>query len=106
MRSRASRTTVTLALLVCVICPLVETFDKWDHTIQTGNDTEYTLVVLALCVGAACSFARLVFKCRLVGFVAKGVFSSCTLWSLLSAPCGFRFLLFDASSPPRLALRI
>jgi len=25
-------------------------FDHWDDTIQTGNDTEYGLVVLALCV--------------------------------------------------------
>src|SRR5207302_189474 len=48
MRSRASQIAVTLVLLTCLICPLVETFDNWDHTIQTGNDTEYALVVLAL----------------------------------------------------------
>jgi len=33
-------------------------FDHWDHTLQTGNDTEYTLVVIALCVGLAFSMAR------------------------------------------------
>jgi hypothetical protein len=37
-------------------------FDQWDNTILTGNDTEYGLVVLALCVGAAYSLARLVFS--------------------------------------------
>jgi hypothetical protein len=30
-------------------------FDQWDHTLQTGNDTEYTFVILALCVGVAFS---------------------------------------------------
>src|SRR6266436_3113705 len=70
MRSRASRITVTLALLTCLICPLVEMFDNWDHTIQTGNDTEYSLVVLALCLGVAYSFARLVFKSALLGVLA------------------------------------
>lgn len=32
-----------------------------DHTIQTGNDTEYALVILAVCVGVAYTFARSVF---------------------------------------------
>src|SRR5215472_5842964 len=106
MRSLACRTTVTLALLICVICPLVETFDNWDHTIRTGNDTEYTLVVLALCVGVAYSFARLVFKSRLLGLVAKSVFGCCVLKSLLSGPSGYTLLLFDATSPPSILLRI
>jgi hypothetical protein len=35
-------------------------FDHWDHELQTGNDTEYALVLLALCIGAACSLARLI----------------------------------------------
>jgi hypothetical protein len=34
MQSWASRITVTLALLTCLISPLVEMFDTWDHTIQ------------------------------------------------------------------------
>jgi hypothetical protein len=53
MRSRTSQITASIVLLTCLICPLVEMFDNWDHTIQTGNDTEYALVVLALCVGVA-----------------------------------------------------
>lgn len=96
MLSRASRITVALALLICLICPLVETFDNWDHTIQTGNDTEYSLVVLAL--GVAYSYARLFFKSRLRGFVAKSVFARCALKSFLSIPSGFTFLLFGATS--------
>jgi len=105
MRSRASRITVTLALLTCLICPLVEMFDNWDHTIQTGNDTEYGLVILALCVGVAYSFARFIFKSALLGFVTKGVFSSSPQRSFLFAPRSLALLLFDATSPS-LPLRI
>jgi hypothetical protein len=47
-----------IALIICIVCPVLEMFDHWDHTLQTGNDTEYTLVVLAVCVGLAFSLAR------------------------------------------------
>ena len=60
--SLVSRITVTLALLTCLICPLVELFDNWDHTIQAGNDTECALLIVALCVGVAYSTARFIFK--------------------------------------------
>jgi len=36
---------------------------------QTGNDTEYGLVVLALCVGVAYSFARFIFRSASLGFL-------------------------------------
>ena len=106
MWSRASRITALVVLLTCLICPILETFDSWDDTIQTGNDTEYTLVILALCVGIAYSFARFAFKSGLLGFVAKSVFSPCTQKSFLSSPRGCTLLLFDATSPPPLPLRI
>jgi hypothetical protein len=106
MRSRASRITVTLVLLTCLVCPLVETFDNWDHTIQTGNDTEYALVVLALCVGVAYSFARFIFKSALLGFVANSIFAPLARKSLHSVSCSFTLLLSDAISPPLLPLRI
>ena len=105
MRSWVSRTMITLVFITCLVCPLVELFDNWDRTIQTGNDTEYALVVLALCVGVAYSFARFVFKSALLDFVAKSVFASYAQKSL-STPCSFTLLLFDATSPPSLPLRI
>jgi hypothetical protein len=49
-----------IALVTCFVCPVVEMFDHWDHTLRTGNDTEYTLVFLALCVGMVCALARLI----------------------------------------------
>ena len=60
MRSRPSDVAVALVLLTCLVCPVVEMFDHWDHTLQTGNDTEYTFVVLALCVGAVYALAKLI----------------------------------------------
>jgi hypothetical protein len=73
---------------------------------QTGNDTEYALVVLALCVGVTYSLARFIFKSALLGFVAKSPFASCAQKSFFSAPGSFTLLLFDATSPPSLPLRI
>ncbi|HLJ23037.1 MAG TPA: hypothetical protein VKT71_02945 [Candidatus Acidoferrales bacterium] len=55
MRSRTSIFVATVVLAICFGGQLAEMFDQWDHTVQTGDDTEYTFVVLALCVGAAYS---------------------------------------------------
>lgn len=60
MRSRLLHVGIVFILVVCLVCPLVELFDSWDHTLQTGNDSEYTLVLLALCVGAVFALARLI----------------------------------------------
>jgi hypothetical protein len=60
MGTRTSRAIITLVLLICVVCPVLEMFDQWDHTVQTGNDTEYSFVILGLCVGASFAFARAV----------------------------------------------
>jgi hypothetical protein len=106
MRSRALRIIATVILVTCLVCPLVEIFDNWDHTMQTGNDTEYALVVLALCVGVAYSFARFVFRSAPHSFGPTSVFTSSILKSYLSPASSFTFLLFDATSPPPLPLRI
>ena len=106
MRSRALRIIATVILVTCLVCPLIDLFDNWDHTIQTGNDTEYALVVLALCVGVAYSFARFIFKSALLGFVVKSVSASYAQKSSFFAPCGFTLLLFDSTSSPPLPLRI
>jgi hypothetical protein len=55
MRSRASFLIALCTLAICLSSQLVEVFDQWDRTMQTGSDTEYTFAVLALCVGAAYS---------------------------------------------------
>jgi hypothetical protein len=98
--------TVILVLLTCLICPLVETFDHWDHTLQTGNDTEYALVVLALCVGMAYAFARFILNCTLLGLIGRSVFIPGVQKAVLSIPFSFTLLRFDEISPPILPLRI
>ncbi len=84
---------------------MVELFDHLDQTLQTGNDTEYALVVLALCVGAAYSFARFILKAALLGLVAKSVLPS-SMQKVLFSARGFTSLLFDATIPLFLPLLI
>ena len=37
-----------LLLRVCLCGHIAETFDFWDHTLQTGSDIEYSVVIVAL----------------------------------------------------------
>jgi hypothetical protein len=60
MRSKASVIVGVIALAICLVCPLVDLFDQWDHALQTGNDSEYPLVILALCVGLVLALGRLI----------------------------------------------
>jgi hypothetical protein len=106
MRPLASRITVTLVLLICLVCPLLETFDHWDHTFQTGNDTEYALVVLALCVGLAYSFARVIFTSSVVTSLGGNLFAASIQRSLLLTLRRFARLFFSDSSSPPLPLRV
>lgn len=106
MGSRASRIMAAVILVTCLVCPLIELFDNWDHTIQTGNDTEYGLVVLALCVGVAYSFARFVFKSALLAFVANSFLTSRAQKPLSIGASSFALPLFDVTSPPLLSMRI
>jgi hypothetical protein len=97
--------TGVLALGVCLVCPLVDLFDQWDHTLQTGHDTEYPLVIIALCVGAAILLGRLT-----VTFFLKPSVSSirCTIESpvnLVSSSMNATELTLVLESPP-LSLRI
>jgi hypothetical protein len=80
-------------------------FDQWDHALQTGNDSEYPLVILALCVGAAIVLGRLIMtlSLNLPMSSARYVFPS----ALISLPCLIALITLVATpgSPP-LSLRI
>src|ERR1700730_2597269 len=105
MRSRASQIIVALVLLTCLVCPFVEMFDNWDHTAQTGNDTEYALVVLALCVGVVYTLARLIVTLSPgLSSISVGPNSPRLQGSLLSLI--YPIVLDSAISSPRLSLRI
>ena len=79
-------------------------FDRWDHTVQTGQDAEYTFVVLGLCTGLAYAFARFILRFPLLKSAATLV--SNAYKPLLSGGRGFYFVIPIPISPPVLALRI
>jgi hypothetical protein len=94
-----------VALLTCLICPLLETFDHWDPPIQTGNDTEYALVILALCVGGLYSAARFLLKSPPLSLIARRA-AAFSMRAFSQHPSSLAFLLSDTPSPPLLPLRI
>jgi len=59
MRRRFFKLAVVLVLLLCVCCYIAEICDTWDSA-SAGSDTEFSVVRLILCVGAALVFARFV----------------------------------------------
>lgn len=106
MYSRALQIVVVAALLICLICPLIDLFDHWDHALQTGNETEYSLVVLALCIGVGVSLARFVLKFPLLRFAADSIFNLSAHEATSSSGRRLFFVFPIPLSPPSLALRI
>jgi len=106
MRARGSVIIATIVLITCFVCPLVEMFDHWDHTVQTGNDTEYTFVVLGLCVGVGYTFARFVLRLPLLRSAVVLVSNLCAQEPLSPGGRGSFFVVPIPLSPPVLALRI
>jgi hypothetical protein len=45
--------------------PVAEMFDRWDHTLKDGNDTEANVVIVALCVGVAFAVGTIVIASRI-----------------------------------------
>src|SRR5215469_3927622 len=61
---------VLLIMGILVGAQVSELFDTWDNTFQTGNDIEFSLTVVALCMGACVWFASLLLRC-FGGLVSK-----------------------------------
>jgi hypothetical protein len=57
VRRRILQLVSLLVLLVCFGSHISELLDHWDHTLETGNDIESVLVVLALTAGVALAVA-------------------------------------------------
>ena len=105
MSFRPSQIVAIIALLVCFICPILELFDSWDHTAQTGNDTEYAVVVVGLCVGVAYSLGRLLLRTQVLRRSLRPLGHSDN--GALASEIVLLFCLPEvASSPPSLSLRI
>jgi hypothetical protein len=78
-------------LVVCLCAQVAETFDFWDHTLQTGNDIEYSLVIVVLIAGAGFGLTH----------VAAVAMRTVSLMSLLSSSLGASC----SSAPPPVASR-
>jgi len=106
MRFRWSQIVAGAVLLVCLVCPVLEMFDSWDNTAQTGNDTEYALVVLGLCIGVGYSFARFIFQVTVQLRTRDDVFAkSAPRPSSFGCVASF-FVIPIPLGPPILSLRI
>lgn len=56
--TRILKLALVVILLVWVSWPVVEMFDTWDSPVDTGNDSQYTFVVLGICAGAVYVFSK------------------------------------------------
>lgn len=106
MRFRSSQFVAAAVLLVCLVCPVLEMFDHWDKTEKTGNDTEYTFVVLGLCIGVGFAFARFVFQVAPRPRTRDDVLAKSAPRALSFSGIGAFFVIPIPLSPPILALRI
>jgi len=52
-------------LAISLGAPIAELFDTWDQTLQTGDDTEANVAVVALCIGVAFAIGTIVVVNRI-----------------------------------------
>lgn len=101
----APKTVITAVLLICFLCPVLELFDQWDDTLQTGNDTEYALVIVGLCVGVAYALTR--FALTPIAKAIPAIISRfCAATTFIHSGRNFFFIVPVSLSPPIVALRI
>jgi hypothetical protein len=100
LRRRLLQLASIVVLLVTFGSHISELFDHWDHTLQTGNDIESVVVILALTAGAVLALAGTV-----VVAIAGTQNSTATL-TIVRTCTGPPPLIATMHSPPPLALRI
>jgi len=97
VRRRLIQFGTTLILTLCIWGHVSEIFDHWDNTFKTGNDIEYSTVIVVLIAGAVIAFAHV--AAALIRSVSA---APCLLPLLGSSPLVARGLAaFVAQSPPR-----
>jgi hypothetical protein len=106
MRRNRAYVIVAIILLTCVVCPALELFDHWDHTVQTGNDIEYNFVVLGLCIGLVYALARFALGFPLLKSATRLVSKLRAFKSVSSGRRAPFFFIPILLTPPILALRI
>jgi hypothetical protein len=89
-----------LLLVVCFCAQVAETFDFWDHTLQTGNDIEYSLVIVFLIAGAGFGLTHL------AAVAMRTVSLMSPLLSSFGRSCSSPLLAASAGYSPPQPLRI
>ena len=97
---------VVLLLVTCLVCPVMQTFDRWDHELQTGQDTEAAMVVVALCLAVTFALVQALLRISpaLWSVTHKITCSALTYSFQFLAGAATGVLIF--SSPPPTTLRI
>jgi hypothetical protein len=90
MWGRLLRWAVLIILVAMMAGQVTELFDHWDHTLRTGREADYTLVVLAACAGLQLVIAR-----SLVNFI-RGL---CAQDDSPAEPSFFLFQISFAETP-------
>jgi hypothetical protein len=84
----------------------MEMCDQWDRTLQTGQDTESAVMIVALCVGVlyvfACTIFRFVYSSSLSSSLSD-IFSEIAFSAVVA---GFFAAILITISPPVLTLRV
>ena len=81
-------------------------FDRWDNTLQNGSDTEYTFMVLALCLGVLYAFVRTLSGCSLLKSGTKALAQAMADLACAHNESWFPSRIRIPISPPLAALRI
>jgi hypothetical protein len=58
VRRKLLQSVAAVVLALCVWGHVSELFDHWDNTFKTGNDVEYSTVIVVLVAGAVIGFVR------------------------------------------------
>ena len=104
MAGRVLRCAVLLIVVAMLSGHVSELFDHWDHTLRTGREADYTLVVIGACAGLEIVLARTLvrfFRGLQVGRLSPGEASPRT-FGVLAA----NILVAGPSPPLLLSFRI
>jgi hypothetical protein len=101
VRRRLIQFGTTFILTLCIWGHVSEIFDHWDNTFQTGNDIEYSTVIVALIAGAVIGFAHVAaIVLRTVSSTSRPLPFFATYSSITPSPAAF----IGQSPPPPLRI--
>src|SRR5579872_1948496 len=102
MRGVLLRAAAVIIMVAILGGHVTELFDHWDHTLTTGQDSDYAVVLIAACAGAGFVLAR--FSRVLRGVVRVFIEAAPFILPLTRvAPVALKTFAFDLSPPPAVA---